>query len=220
MDAVFPGIAKGFDLFRLAGHVVGLAVLHVPASGGPLEIAVELDAVGRVHIDALHLAAQAFALGQTGHDLQGVAQYHAVGPVLVVLVKIGLVRIRRNAVKIRKQRKLLLRLGPSGLGLAYQLLHQGAGMDLFLNVQGRGLHGKAVIPIVFAAPDELRVQIRVAFLEAQTHGGQLFLPHDGLILRRGDVGAPVGLMGDGLNGLEGRSFASHAVSFLTRYLQR
>ena len=102
MDAVFPGIAKGFDLFRLAGHVVGLAVLHVPAGGGPLEIAVELDAVGRVHIDALHLAAQAFALGQTSHDLQGVAQYHAVGPVLVVLVKIGLVRVRRNAVEIRK----------------------------------------------------------------------------------------------------------------------
>ena len=56
VDAVAPGVAEGFDLLGLAGDVVGLAVLHVAAGGGPLEVAVELDAVGRVEVDALHLA--------------------------------------------------------------------------------------------------------------------------------------------------------------------
>src|SRR3989442_6139856 len=59
--AVAPSVAEGFDLFRLAGDVVGL-VFHVSAGGGPLEVAVELDAVGRVEVDALDLAAQALAL--------------------------------------------------------------------------------------------------------------------------------------------------------------
>ncbi len=63
MDAVAPGVAEGFDLLGLAGNVVGLAVLHIAAGGGPLEVAVELDAVGRVEVDALDLAAQALALG-------------------------------------------------------------------------------------------------------------------------------------------------------------
>ena len=71
MDAVAPGVAEGFDLLGLAGDVVGVAVLDVAAGGGPLEVAVELDAVGRVEVDALHLAAQALALGQAGHDLEG-----------------------------------------------------------------------------------------------------------------------------------------------------
>ena len=48
---------KGFDLLRLTGDVFCLAVLHVPTGGGPLEVAVELDTVGRVEVDALYLAA-------------------------------------------------------------------------------------------------------------------------------------------------------------------
>ena len=35
----------------------------------PLEVGVELDAIGRIEVDALDLAAQAFALSETGHDL-------------------------------------------------------------------------------------------------------------------------------------------------------
>src|ERR1017187_10642423 len=66
VDAVAPGVAEGFDLLRLAGDVAGVAVLHVAAGGGPLEVAVELDSVRRVKIDALHFAAQALALGQAG----------------------------------------------------------------------------------------------------------------------------------------------------------
>ena len=79
MDAVAPGDAEGFDLLRLAGDVVGLAVLHVAAGGGPLKVAVEFDAVGRIEINTLHFAAQALALGEAGHHLQRVAEDHAVG---------------------------------------------------------------------------------------------------------------------------------------------
>ena len=51
---------------------------------GPLEIAVELDAIGRVYVHALYLAAQAFAFRKRSHDLQRVAKDHPVGPVLLV----------------------------------------------------------------------------------------------------------------------------------------
>ena len=103
VDAVAPGVAEGFDLLRLAGDVAGVAVLHVAAGGGPLEVAVELDAVGRVDVDALHLAAQALALGEASHDLQRVAEDHAVRPVLVVLVELGLVHASGDTVEVGEQ---------------------------------------------------------------------------------------------------------------------
>ena len=103
VDAVAPGVAEGFDLLRLAGDVVGLAILHVAAGGGPLEVAVELDAVGRVEVDALHLAAQALALGKARHHLERVAEDHAVRPVLVVLVELGLVHALGDAVEVGEE---------------------------------------------------------------------------------------------------------------------
>ena len=69
VDAVAPSVTEGLDLLWLAGDVIGLAVAHVAASGGPLEVGVEFDAVGRVYVDALHFAAQALAFGEGGHDL-------------------------------------------------------------------------------------------------------------------------------------------------------
>ena len=64
MDSVAPGVAEGLHLLGFAGDVFGFSVAHVAARVGPLEVGVELDAVGRVEVDALHLAAQAFALGR------------------------------------------------------------------------------------------------------------------------------------------------------------
>ena len=49
---------------RGAAAGLGVTVLHVPTGRAPLEVAVEPDAVGRIELDALHLAAQPFALGQ------------------------------------------------------------------------------------------------------------------------------------------------------------
>ena len=57
VNTIAPSIPKRFDLLRLAGDVVGLAVLHVAAGGAPLKVTVEFDAIGRIEVDALHLAA-------------------------------------------------------------------------------------------------------------------------------------------------------------------
>ncbi len=89
MDPVAPCIAERLDLLRLAADMLAVAVLHIAARGGPLEIRVELDAVRRVDVDALHLAAQPFALGETRHHLQRVTQNQAVGPVRLMLIKLG-----------------------------------------------------------------------------------------------------------------------------------
>ena len=59
MNPVPPGVAKRLDLFRLADDVVGIAVLHIAAGSGPLEVAVAFDALGRIEVDAT-------ALGRAG----------------------------------------------------------------------------------------------------------------------------------------------------------
>ena len=50
----------------------------------------------------MHAPAQALAPGQAGHDLEGVAEDHAVGPVLVMLVKLGLIDTFGDAVEVGK----------------------------------------------------------------------------------------------------------------------
>jgi len=47
-----------------AGGVFELAVLNVALAGGHLPVLAELDAVRRVDVDHLHLAAQQLALSQ------------------------------------------------------------------------------------------------------------------------------------------------------------
>jgi len=69
VNTITPGVAEGLDLLRLSSDVASLAVLHVATGGGPLEVTVELDTVGRIEIDALHLATQTFTFGQRCHDL-------------------------------------------------------------------------------------------------------------------------------------------------------
>ena len=155
VDAVAPGVAKGLHLLRLAGDVLGLAVLHGVTSGGPLEVGVELDAVGRVDIDALHLAAQALALRQRRHDLQAVAEDHAVRPVGVVAIELG----RRGAVwqaveigeEVRWRGRLLL---PPFPGLAQQVVDQNFRVHLLLDVERRRLDDEVGgVLLVLAAPD-------------------------------------------------------------------
>src|SRR5699024_5267827 len=78
VDAEFPGITEGFDLFSLAGSVLGLTILHVALTGTDLPVGTELDAVRRVDVDHLDLAAQLLPLSKRSHNLQGVAQDQAV----------------------------------------------------------------------------------------------------------------------------------------------
>ena len=50
VDAVAPGVPEGLDLLRLPRDVQAVAVAHIAAGGGPLEVGVEPDAVGRVDV--------------------------------------------------------------------------------------------------------------------------------------------------------------------------
>ena len=88
MDAQLPGIPEGLDLLRLARGVLRLAILYVPLACAHLPVRAELDPVGRIHVDHLHPPLQPLFLRQRGHHQQAVAQDHAVGPVLLVVVEI------------------------------------------------------------------------------------------------------------------------------------
>ena len=90
MNAIAPCVAECFYLLRLASDVIDVAVLHIAARRGPLKIGVELDAIGRIDVDALHLAPQSLALRQRRHHLQAVAEDHPIGPMRIVLVELGL----------------------------------------------------------------------------------------------------------------------------------
>ena len=203
VDAVAPGVPKSLHLLGLAGDVLGLAVLHVAAGGGPLEVGIELDAVGRVDIDALHLAAQALALRQRGHGLQAVAEDHAVRPVSVVAVEFGRCRAVGQTVEIgeevRRGGRLLL---PPFLGLPQQVVDQDLWVHLLLDVERRRLdHEIGGILLVLAAPDELRVEVAVAALIGNTDRRLVLIRNDGVELRRRDVAPRRLVVDEGLDGL-------------------
>ena len=159
VDAIAPSVPKRLHLLGLTGDVLGLAVLHVAAGGGPLKVGVEADAVGRVDIDALHLAAQALALRQRRHHLQTVAEDHAVRPVGVVFVKFGLGLSVGKAVEIGKQVRCIGRRPVTPfLRLPQQVVDQNLGMHLLLDVEQRRLDDEiGRVLLVLAAPDELRI---------------------------------------------------------------
>src|SRR5262249_9503037 len=68
-----------------------------------LPVAAELDPVGRVEVDALHLAAQPLLFRETGHHEQAVAEDQPIRPVLVVLVKLHLLGEVVQTVEVGEQ---------------------------------------------------------------------------------------------------------------------
>ena len=145
MNSVPPRIPKRLHLLGLAADVLRIAVLHVPARRRPLEVRVELDAVGRIEVDALHLAAQPLALGERRHHLQAVAEDHPVRPVGVVLVELGARVVARQAIEVGEQVGLESRLPREPLGLrrlavAQQVVDQRLRMHLLLDEERRCLH--------------------------------------------------------------------------------
>ena len=161
VDAILPGIAESLHLFGLSRDLVQLAVLDVAGTGGDLPVGIELDAIGGVEIDALHLAPQRLPLGQAGHDLQAVAQDHAVLPVLVMGVELGL-RLLVDAVEVGVD--VVEQVGgvSAGLGafirMPFQVIDDGLGVDLFLDIEGRGLDNQVrPVLLVLAAPGQFRL---------------------------------------------------------------
>ena len=60
-------------------------------------------------------------------------------------------------------------------------------MDLFLDVERRGVDDEvAPVLFIFPAPDELRIEIAIALI-TRLDGMLLFLLHDGLIFRGGNI---------------------------------
>ena len=90
VDAISPSVSECFDLLGFSGDVVCVAVSDVSAGSRPLEVRVESDAVRGIDVYALDFVSHAFAFCERCHDLQAVAEYHAVRPVGVVLVELGL----------------------------------------------------------------------------------------------------------------------------------
>jgi hypothetical protein len=98
------------------------------------------------------------------------------------------------------------------LGLAEQVVDEGLGVDLFLDVERR--RGDVERDIALAASDELGIEIGIALLVGDLDGLLQRFIDDRLHFRRGDVlagGVGVGLGGDdlGRGGLGGFLFGGH-----------
>ena len=86
MDAQLPGVPVRLHHLRLAHHVFVVAVGHVALAHEGLEVRAELHRVGRIHVDGLHLAAEALVSGEGVHHHQGIAEDQPVHPPVAVLV--------------------------------------------------------------------------------------------------------------------------------------
>jgi hypothetical protein len=173
-----PGIAIRLDGLGLAGQVL-FAVLHVAASDLGLEVGGEADAVGRVHVDHLDLAAQVLAMGEGGHDLERVAEDHAVGPVDVVLVEADGLAI------------LLLRVGEHVAldVLASHSAEDGLGRDALVDVQGHGVDDE-LLHLALAGPFQPRLPVAE---HPPQLGGLLLRQPAGLLCLGEQVGGAVPL---------------------------
>jgi hypothetical protein len=111
----------------------------------------------------LHLAAQALAFGQAGHDLKRVTEDHSVRPVLVVLVKLGFVHALWNAVEVGKE----IRRGRSLVMLALlrgapQVIDEHLGVNLFLDVERRNVDDEVTpVLLILPAPDDLGIEVGI-----------------------------------------------------------
>jgi hypothetical protein len=188
VNAVAPSVPEGFHLLRLTGDMSCVAVFNIVTCRAPLKVAVKLDTVWRVDVDALYFAAQTLALGERRHDLQRVTEYHAVGPVLVVLVKVGPIHAFRNAVEVCEQIDLRAELLRACLfRLSEQVVDKYLGLYFFLDIERRCVDNEiAPVLLILAAPNKLRVEIGVARTFYRL-GLVLLFPKNGLVLGCGDI---------------------------------
>ena len=105
--------------------VLELAVLDVALARRDLPVAAELDAVRRVDVDHLDLAAQRLALGEARHDVERVAEDHAVRPVGLVLVEVDEVEFV-EAVEGVEQGEFGLVLGRSAVRRRFSMRTRGS----------------------------------------------------------------------------------------------
>ncbi|MEW6263157.1 MAG: hypothetical protein AB1641_08765 [Thermodesulfobacteriota bacterium] len=149
-------------MFWLPCNIFGFGISNSIISSADLPIGPKFDAVGRVNVNHLDLAFEAFLFGQGSHHVQRIAENHTVGPVGLVPVELDLL-LEIQAVEVGEE--VGLRLGLF-LMLPANVLDYGLGVYLLLDVDGHGGHGQ-VFPVllVLAFPDQLRVQGGVAGIE-------------------------------------------------------
>jgi len=155
VDAKLPRVPESPDHLWFLGEIVVLPVLHVALAHKGLEVGAVLDPIGRVDVDHLHLAAQAFLLQEAVHHEQTVTGDQTVGPVVLVLVELDGLAKRRVLFRSLEQRELRM--------VPVALLHRvddGARVDALVNMQRdgrdieRGMFG-------LRCPDKLRVKVRI-----------------------------------------------------------
>ena len=154
MYTQFPGVSECFDHFRFGGQVLVLAVPYLALVREGLEVGAVLDAVGRVDVDHLHLAAHALLFEEAVHHQQAVARDQAVAPVVGVLVELD---------RPPEGRVLLLGLEQRLLARAVALadrLDDGAGIDPLVDMERDG-RNRERSPLGLARPGQLRVEMRV-----------------------------------------------------------
>ena len=145
---------------------------------------------------------------------------HAVGPVGVVAVELGLGLLGGQPVEVGEQigeavlHALDLR-PPRLLALPHQVVDQCLGMDAFLDVEGRRVDDQLrPVLLVLAAQDQLRVQVAVAPGVGNLDGTLLRVLHQRLVLGAGQILAAGIAVGEGFDrfGL----FSSRHVEILKR----
>ncbi len=106
----------------------------------------------------------ALALGEASHDLQRVAEDHAVRPVLIVLIELGFVHALGDAVEVGEQIGRVRAFAVLALLRgAQQVIDQYLRMNLFLDVERRRVDDEiAPVLLVLATPNKLGVKVGVA----------------------------------------------------------
>jgi hypothetical protein len=154
VDAVAPSVAEGLNLLWLARDVLDISVFDLTAGGGPLEIRIKLDSVRWIDIDALHLAAQFFALRERCHNLQAVAQDQAITPVGIVLIELSFGSLAGQAIEISEQIELTPCAFRIRLRTPQQVVNEHFRLDFFLDVQGWCMDNEIrPVLLVLAAPN-------------------------------------------------------------------
>ncbi len=170
MDAEFPSVSKRFDhLGFLVKVLILIRVSQLSFVREGLKIRAVFDAIGRVDVDHLNLAAHALLGQQRVHHQEAVARHQPVRPALFVVVEIQrlaqrqVLERRREQVRLPPLRRRILALQPPGrIGEDRRRVHP------FVHMQRDGIDLDAG-PLRFARPVQIGRLQPLQFLQRVLH---------------------------------------------------
>ena len=157
MNLQLPSVAECANHLRLGGQVLIFAIFHIALVHKWLKIAAVLDAVRRVHINTLHLAAHPFFLQQRVHHQQTITSDKAVAPVVAMLVELH--RFPQRRIFFRRCKELVLCTVGRAVAFLYHLNNR-ARLNAFMHMQRNCLHLKRSA-FRFSCPLQRGVKVRV-----------------------------------------------------------